>query len=77
MPTDKEERYEEALFRIYEWCDAYPIEAFPPLSTEEAARAMKILQDNGIRISALYGEWGRHITSAIKLICMDAKREEE
>lgn len=59
---------QEALHKIKQWCDAYPVEVFIPVSSEDMKRADQILKDAGINMSAMHGEWARHITSGMSKI---------
>jgi hypothetical protein len=68
------EKLEDVLHRIRTWCEAYPKDIFLPVSEEELKRAVIVLRENGMRVDALYGEWGRHILSAIHLMILASEK---
>jgi outer membrane protein assembly factor BamD (BamD/ComL family) len=67
--TDREERLEEALLRIKQWAEAYPVTAFAPLTKEQIRYAGALLKERDIDIGALHAEWGRHILKGIGEVC--------
>jgi hypothetical protein len=48
------------LRQIGRWADAYPEEAFEPISDEQLARASEALAKVGISLGALHARWGSH-----------------
>lgn len=60
----------DRLDRIRAWCDAYPIEVFPDQDLE---KANTVLAEAGISMSAMHGQWARHIMSGIASIAGKAK----
>jgi hypothetical protein len=67
MRTDTEriEELEDVLRRIQQWCDAYPIGLFVPVSTDDMKRADTLLRTAGISMGAMHAQWGRHILQGI------------
>ena len=66
--TDAErrvEQLEDTLERIAQWCTAYPITVFLPLSNDEIRRAGEVLNAAGISMDALHGGWARHLLEGI------------
>lgn len=55
----------EALTRIKQWADAYPIDLFPPLDDNALVRARSALDGAGVSIGALHAAWARRITRGI------------
>jgi hypothetical protein len=51
----------EALLRIREWCDAYPVEAFG----EPDIEAARELLGDGLYTS-LNGSWARHLLAGVR-----------
>ncbi len=65
--TDKEriEELEATLGAIRQWCNAYPHRVFPEVTVEEMAKANQVLESNGISLSRIHAQWGRHILAGI------------
>ena len=59
---DRADRAEDALRSILQWCEAYPVDVFPPVDLA-AARAK--LGDDAL-FSRLHSEWARHILRGIE-----------
>jgi hypothetical protein len=70
--TDREEQLEEALLRIKQWAEAYPVEMFTPLPDAKVKMAGIVLGWVGIDIGALHAGWARHILDGIADICNKA-----
>lgn len=61
-----------ALKRISDWAtEAYPPESFPDQDLE---RANEVLAAAGISISAMHGQWARHLIGGIGRIAKDVIR---
>ena len=60
------EELEDTLRRIKNWCDAYPISIFVPITDDELKRVDKALADIDVSMSGLHGQWSRHILSGIR-----------
>lgn len=60
----------DRLDRIRNWCDAYPIEVFPDQDLE---KANSVLAEAGISMSAMHGQWARHIMDGIAAIAGKAR----
>ena len=73
--TVREDRLDDALTRIEQWCKAYPVEMFKPLSDEDLRVANTVLKFAGIDMGALHAQWARHILSGIAGIIATAKQE--
>lgn len=71
--TDREVELEETLVRIEQWCRAYPTTMFGTVADEDVIRAAEVLKEHDISISALHGQWGRHILKGILDIIVMAK----
>lgn len=59
----------EALEKILDWANAYPADVFPD---QDLKKADAVLRAAGISMSAMHGNWGRHITDGIKSIAEGA-----
>ena len=70
--TDREEHLEEALLRIKQWAEAYPVTVFTPLQPSDFGRAALALKASGIDMGALHAEWARHILKGVGEICEEA-----
>ena len=66
------EELEEALRRIVEWADAYPIDIFHEPSPEESHRAHQLLTANGMTLDAISASAMRHVISQVGKIAKDA-----
>lgn len=68
-PEDRAERYEEALWRIAQWADAYPLEVFPE---PDLKRAHEVLTAAGMTLDAISATAMRHAISGVGKIARDA-----
>jgi hypothetical protein len=59
------ERYEEALERIDQWADAYPLEVFPEPDMKAVRKA---LEAAGITIDCVSASNMRHVITQVKHI---------
>jgi hypothetical protein len=66
------ERLTEALQRIVQWADAYPLDIFHEPSAEECQRASKLLTANGMTLDAFSASMGRHCLMGVGDIARDA-----
>ncbi len=66
MPRPDQMR--EALQRIADWADAYPLEQFPE---QDLKKADQILKQHGISMSAMHGQWARNIVEGIGKIARE------
>ena len=71
------EKLEEALQRIQQWAQAYPVKAFPPVSIEDLRHAQFACKAIGIELAAIHGEWARHILKGIEEITNRALADQE
>ena len=67
--SDRIIQLEEALQRIKQWANAYPVTVFKPIPPEKMELASKVLADNGIDMGALHASWARHILTGIAQLC--------
>ena len=58
---------EQALIEIRQWCDAYPVDIFTPISKDETKTAVAAA-NAAIRCASerLHGSWARHILSGVR-----------
>jgi hypothetical protein len=70
--TANEERYQEALWRISEWTDAYPLKVFPEPDGDYLKRAHEILQAHGMGIDRISASAMRHVITQVGKIAKDA-----
>lgn len=63
------ERQEEALYRIVQWCRAYPETVF---SEPDFDKARTALESAGVSMDALHGTWARHLLKGIDKIASEA-----
>jgi len=68
----REERLEDALLRIKQWAEAYPVTVFLPVTDDDLARAHRVLEAEGISLAAIHGAWARHILNGIGEECAKA-----
>ena len=62
--TDAEriEKFEDALRRILQWSEAYPLAVFPE---PDFAKAAKLLKDGGISLDAVSASNMRHVVKQV------------
>lgn len=53
------------IARIRAWCEAYPIDMFPD---QDLKKADEVLKAAGISMSAMHGQWARHIMQGVARI---------
>jgi len=70
--ADEIERLEEALRRIADWSDAYPIDIFPEPDEEYYRKAHEVLIANGMTLDRLSPAAMRHATRSIGTIAKEA-----
>jgi len=71
--TDREERLEEALERILQWSEAYPLDIFPE---PDLKRAHEVLTANGMTLDALSAHAMRHVIQGVGKIAREALHAE-
>ena len=64
-----EERYEEALRRIVQWSEAYPLAVFPE---PDFKRARELLEAGGMTIDAVSASCMRHVVEGVGKIAREA-----
>lgn len=58
---------EEALHRIRNWCDAYPVDVFIPPTKEQIKASVEAMKAPGCASSeAMHGSWARHILGGVR-----------
>jgi len=67
--SEREERLEEALRRIQQWADAYPLKIFPEPNLKKAHRA---LLEHGMTLDAVSASAARHVLDGIRDIIKEA-----
>jgi len=67
-----EERYEEALQRIVQWADAYPLDIFPE---PDFKRVNEVLTAAGMTVDAISASAMRHVIAGVGKIAREALKE--
>lgn len=67
--VERAERYEEALWKIKQWADAYPLDIFPE---PDMKKAHALLQAGGITLDAVSASCMRHVIASVSKIAKDA-----
>jgi hypothetical protein len=78
--TDREELLIEALERIAQWADAYPLSVFPAPDDDYMKRAHEVLKAHGMTIDRISADAMRHVLYGVGRIARAAlagRREEE
>lgn len=68
-PADRGEDFEEALQRIVQWSEAYPLDIFPIPDLKQAA---ELLKAGGITLDAVSAHCMRHVVEGVGKIARDA-----
>lgn len=58
----------DALEKLKQWADAYPVEVFPEMTDEEWKRADEVLQSAGLSLDRISASNMRHVISQTKKI---------
>lgn len=66
---EREQRLEEALQRIAQWADAYPLRAFPE---PDMARVAGVLKAAGLSLDAVSASNMRHVAEGVGKIAREA-----
>jgi hypothetical protein len=66
-------RYEEALQRIEQWSEAYPVAVFPE---PDLAKAAQLLQAGGITLDSVSAHCMRHVIAGVGAIAKAALHHE-
>ena len=69
MNTDRIEKLEEALQRILQWSEAYPLAIFPE---PDLQRAHEVLKANGMTVDAISASAMRHVIIGVGKIAREA-----
>lgn len=59
---------EDALNRIVQWAEAYPLEVFPEPDAAYYAKAREVLEANGMTLDRLSAAAMRHVITQVKTI---------
>lgn len=68
------DQLENALRRIAEWAEAYPLSIFPEPDLKKAAR---VLKDGGMTLDAISAHAMRHVVEGVGKIARDALAGED
>lgn len=68
------DQLENALRRIAEWAEAYPLSIFPEPDLKKAAR---VLKDGGMTLDAISAHAMRHVIEGVGKIARDALAGED
>jgi hypothetical protein len=66
---ERADRYEEALQRIVQWSEAYPLDVFPEPDFRKAA---ELLKAGGITLDAVSASCMRHVVEGVGKIAREA-----
>ena len=68
------ERYEDALEKIAQWSDAYPLSVFPEPDFEKSAQVLKAA---GLTLDGISASNMRHVVEGVGEMAKEALAEEE
>jgi hypothetical protein len=71
--NERLDRYEEALQRIVQWSEAYPLDIFPEPDWKRAAEGLKSV---GITLDAVSGHCMRHVVEGVGRIAREALNDD-
>jgi len=72
VAEDRAERMEEALLRIAQWAEAYPLAAFPEPDADYFRRAHEVLVANGMSLDRISASNMRHVIQQVGKIAREA-----
>jgi hypothetical protein len=72
--TDRVEKFEDALRRIVQWSEAYPLDIFPEPDYKKAAA---LLQAGGMTLDAISASSMRHVVEGVGKIAREALEPDE
>jgi len=72
--TAERDRYEDALRKIENWANAYPLKVFPE---PDFNKVRKLLKDGGISLDAVSASNMRHVIKGVKDIVAQALKEQD
>lgn len=73
----REDRMEEALFRIASWADAYPLPVFPEPDVAYYKRAAEVLKAHDMTLDRLSAAAMRHVITQVGHIAKGALKDDE
>lgn len=74
MQEERADRLEEALLRIVQWADAYPLDIFPE---PDFKKAHEVLTANGMTLDAISASNMRHVVTGVGKIARAALQSNE
>jgi hypothetical protein len=69
---DRIEQLEDALHRIADWVDAYPLHIFPRPDEAYFAKASEVLIANGMTLDRIAADCMRHVVEGVSKIACEA-----
>ena len=69
---NREERLEEALQRIAQWSDAYPLDVFPEPDEAYYKKAHEVLRAHGMTLDRLSAAAMRHVILGVGRVAKEA-----
>jgi hypothetical protein len=70
--ADEIERLRDALVRLQQWADAYPLDQFQEVLRQDWQRANALLAQNGISMSAMSASNMRHVLKGVRHLLTEA-----
>lgn len=67
--ADEIDRLQEALWKIAQWSDAYPLDVFPE---PDLKKARQLLEAGGITLDSVSAHCMRHVVEGVGKIAKDA-----
>lgn len=68
-PAERAEKCEEALHRILQWSDAYPVSVFPE---PDLKKARELLEAGGMTLDSVSADAMRHVVEGVGKIAREA-----
>jgi len=75
MTISRERQLEEALFRISEWVNAYPLDIFPEPDEAWFEKASWVLKEHGLALDRFAAHCMRHVITRVGAIAKTALAE--
>jgi hypothetical protein len=72
IDVERVERLEDALTRIRQWAEAYPVKFFTTVPDDEVRRAGQLLKAEGISMDALHAGWARYLLDGVREVAAAA-----
>lgn len=74
---ERVEKMEDALFKIKQWAEAYPLDIFHEPTKDECRRAHELLTANGMTLDSFSASMARHVVSGVGDIASEAMKDTE